>query len=414
MTGSLNAPAKPEFILSHGSGAYVYTTEGRRLLDVILGAGSLLLGHCAPPIVDAVGAQIARGTVFTHVTPPVIELARQVVEAVPGAQKARFMNCGSEAALCALRLVRAYSGKERILKFAGAYHGFGDQVIFNTNYGHPEEWAAAPQATVDTAGVPAGEAGLVLVTPYNDLDRAAEIIGEHHAELAGVFVEPMMRGLAPLPGFLEGIAELARRYHLPLVFDEVGTGFRLAYGGAQAYYGITADLAIFGKALGAGYPIGAITGGDELMSYLDPASPDERRIYSLGSFYGNALVAAAAVANLTELRKPGVYEHLGAYGEGLRHGLKELFGRFGLPIQVMGAGNFAEFFITDEPITDYLSTRRTNLRLKGQWGAELIRHGVFGGAGRFNSCTCHGQLELDLFLGASEESLRALKRAGAF
>ncbi len=414
MTGGLNSPARPTFLFSHGEGAYIYTTDGRRLLDTILGAGVHLLGHGAAPVVEAARAQLERGINFMHPSPPSVELARLVVEAIPGAYQARFFSSGSEAVLCAARLIRAHTGKEKILKFAGSYHGFSDALMYNTNYGHPDAWADAPQATVDSAGIPASQRDLVLVTPYNDIARARQIVRDNHKELAGIFAEPLMRGIEPAPGFLEGIRELATQYHLPLVFDEVGTGFRIAYGGAQEFYGITADLAVFGKALGAGFPIGAIAGSEELMRYLDPASPDERRIYALGSFYGNAMSAAVAVANLNELRKPGTYEHLAAYGAGLRQGLAEIFARYRLPAQITGVASFAELFFMSEPITDYLSTQRSNLRLKGLMGAQLPLHGVWGGGGRYNASVCHGDAELAVMLGAVDESLRAVKAAGGF
>ena len=329
-TAGLNVPPRPGFVLSHGAGAYVYTTEGERLLDVNLGHGSLLLGHCPPSVGEAVKAQVDRGSVFAHVSPPAIELARKIVEVVPCAQKVRLVNSGTEAILLALRLVRAMTGREKVLKFEGAYHGFANALMFNSNYGNPDQWADPPQATADTPGIPACERDLVLVAPYNDIDSTRQIVGAHGAELAAIFVEPVMRGLASGPGFLDGVRELASELHIPLVFDEVITGFRLALGGAQAYYGVTPDLAVFGKGLGAGYAIGAIAGSDETMSFFDPASPDGRRIFALGGFHGNPLSATAALANLTELEKPGVYERFDDYGRRLRDGLADLFGRYGL------------------------------------------------------------------------------------
>jgi glutamate-1-semialdehyde 2,1-aminomutase len=411
-TGGLNMPGKPTHVFSHGKGAYIYTTDGQRFVDMSLGSGTLLLGHCPPPVIAAVRAQLERGTNFSHLSPPTIELARMMVEAIPCAEKVRLFNSGSEALLYALRAVRAFTGKEKFLKFEGAYHGFGDPFMYNTNYGHPSEWVDLPQASLDTAGIPACMRDLVLVAPYNDLGRTRAIIQDRHAELAGIFLEPVMRGIAPASGFMEGVRELATRYHVPLVFDEVITGFRLAYGGAQAYYGVTPDLATFGKGMGAGYPIGAVVGSEELMSVFDPASPDDRRIYALGSFYGNALVAAAAVANLSELGRPGAYERLNGFGDRLRAGLAEIFARFGLPCQMTGAGSTVEFFFMSEPITDYRSTLRSNLRLKGLLGQELPRRQINGGGGRYGASTAHGDTELALMLEAVADSMQAIQKAG--
>jgi glutamate-1-semialdehyde 2,1-aminomutase len=412
-TAGYSVHGPPDIILSHGSGAYVYSTVGDRFMDAALGSASLLLGHCPPAVVTAVREQLERGTVFSPlINVPVVELARLMVEAIPCAKKVRFTNSGSEAALLALRLVRAFSRKDRILKFAGAYHGFADPLLFLTNYGEPEEWPEHPRAIPDTVGMPTSLSSDVLVAPYNDIDRTREIVHEHHSELAAIFVEPVMRGIGSVPGFLEGVRELATQYHVPLVFDEVITGFRVAYGGAQQFYGVTADVAIYGKGLGAGYPIGAVAGKDEIMSFLDPASPDGRRIFALGSLHGNPLCATAAVANLKELKTEGTYYHLNRYGNGLREGLSDLFARYGLHAQMTGAGSIVEFFFTSEPITDYLSAMRSNLRIKSLLGRELPRHGVFGGGGRYTASTCHGDKELAIMLEAVDASLGAIKKTG--
>ena len=413
-TMGYNSPVPPDTILERGEGAYVYSTAGDRFLDVVLGSSSLILGHCPPDVTSAVREQLEHGTAFAGVSPPAIELAGLIVEAVPCAEKVRFTNAGTEAVLLALRLVRAFTGREKILKFEGAYHGFADELLFHTNYGSPDAWPDNPRATPDTPGIPACLADLVLIAPYNDLKRTREIVGRYHGELAAIFVEPLMRGISSAPGYLEGVAELAAEYHVPLVFDEVITGFRLAYGGAQEYYGVTPDLAVYGKGLGAGFCIGAVAGREEIMSYLDPASPDDRRIYALGSFHGNPLSAAAAAANLKALQKPGTYEHLNGYGDRLRDELAHMFARYGLDAQMTGAGSLVEFFFMSEPITDYRSTRRSNLRLKDLIGRQLPRHGVFGGGGRFSASTCHGDAELALMLEAMDASLKEIQKAGEF
>ena len=407
-----NERSRPEFLFTHGRGAYLYTTDGRRLLDLMLGHGSLILGHCPPAVVAAVKAQAELGNTFTHVTQPAIELARMVVEDVPCADKARFVNSGTEGVMLALRLVRAFTGRDKVLKFEGAYHGFADGLLFSTNYGDPDRWPDPPFSDPESLGIPAGQEDLVLVAPYNDLDRTREIVRDNHADLAGIFLETVMRGLAPLPGFMEGVREVATEYGIPLVYDEVGTGFRLALGGAQAYYGVTPDLAVFGKSMGSGYPIGAIAGGDEIMSYLDPASDDDHRIFSLGTYHANAVSAAAAVANLMELRKPGVYEHLNSYGERLRDGLEELFNRYDLTVQMNGDGNIVDWYFTSEPVTDYRSALATNVELKGRLATAIRRHGIFGGGGRLSSSTVHGDAELSLTLEAMDASLADLREAG--
>ena len=411
-TLSQNPDSAPEFLFSHGSGAYVYTTDGRRLLDIMLGHGSLMLGHCPPSVVEAVKAQAERGNTFTHVTQPAIELAKMIVEDVPCADKVRFVNSGTEAVMLALRLVRAYTGKNKVLKFEGAYHGFADELLFSTNYGYPDRWPDYPASDPDSLGIPAGRQDHVLIAPWNDLDRTAEIIRNNLDDLAGIILEPVMRGLSSRPGFMEGMRELATEHNVPLIFDEVGTGFKLALGGAQEYYEVTPDLATFGKGLGSGYPIGAVAGSDEIMSYLDPASPDDERIFSLGSFHGNAVSTAAAVATIKGLREPGIYEHLTSYGNRLRDGLEGMFQRFDLPVQMTGEANTVEWFFTTEPVTDYRSSLATNRGLKDRLSAQMRRHDVFGGGGRLGSSTAHGETELSLTLEAMEASLVSLRDSG--
>ena len=406
-------PARPTYWIERGEGAYVYTSDGRRLLDVVLGSASLLLGHCPAAVSEAVKAQIDRGVIFAHLSAPVIELARLMAEAIPGAQKIRFTNSASEAMLYALRAVRARTGKEKVLKFEGAYHGFPDALLFNTNYGDQSRWREAPIATPDSPGIGASSQGSVLVAPYNDIDQTRAIVSAHHADLAAIVVEPVMRGIASRPGFLEGLRACADAFHLPLVFDETITGFRLAYGGAQEFYGVPADLAVYGKGLGAGYPIGAVAGSDEYMSVFDPESADDVRIYALGSFHGNPLCATAAVHCLRSLRYPSVYRELNGYGDRLRDGLLELFRRYGLVVQMTGVGSIVEFFFGAEPITDYRSITRSTLRYKQLLGDELPNHGVFGGGGRYTSSTCHRRPELEKMLHAVEETLGVLRRRGA-
>ena len=402
----------PGLLFSHGSGAYLQTTDGRRFLDVMLGHGSLLLGHCHPAVVEAVKRQVELGNTFTHVTQPAIRLAEMIVKDVPCADKVRFVNSGTEAVMLALRIARAHTRRDKILKFEGAYHGFADGLMFSTNYGRPDRWPDYPQPDPDTPGIPSGHAQDILVAPWNDIDTTSEIVADNLTELAGIIVEPVMRGLASRPGFLEGVRELATGFRIPLIFDEVGTGFRLALGGAQEYYGVTPDIATFGKGMGSGYPIGAVAGSDELMGHLDPASPDGSRVFSLGSFHGNAVSAAAAVATIERLREPGVYEHLGSYGDRLRDGLEALFRRFDLDVQMTGEANIVEWLFTTGPVTDYRSSLATNRALKDRIGAEMRNHGIFGGGGRLNSSTEHGETELALTLEAMGATLTALRDSG--
>ena len=392
-------------IISHGKGAYIYTHDGRRFLDCILGSASLILGHCNPSVTRAVEEQISRGTNFSTLSEAAIRLAEAVVKAVPCAEKAYFVNSGSEATMYALRLARAYTGREKILKFDGAYHGFHDYLLFNTNYGDPSNWSEYPQPTPDSAGIPETLKSMVLVAPYNDASTTRKIVREYRSELAAIIVEPVMRGLSTNRDFLEETRELANGEETLLIFDETITGFRLALGGAQEFYGVTPDLATYGKALGGGYPIGAVVGREEIMELLNPYTEDPRWIIGIGSSSGNPLSATASLATLKELNRPGVYERLNGYGEELRRRLRELFEEYGLSVQMTGEGSIVDFYFTEGKVENYRDTLKTNLKLKAKFGLEMNNHGIHCGPGRYVSSTCHGKRELELMLDAARSSL---------
>jgi glutamate-1-semialdehyde 2,1-aminomutase len=396
---------RPDFLIERAEGAYAWTTDGRRMLDMVLGSGSVLTGHAHPEVVAAVIAQIARGSNYSHLNPPAVELAGRLVEILPCADRVRFFNSGSEAWVVALRAVRALTGRDRVLKFEGAFHGGNDATLFNTNFGDSSTWAAAPAPTPDSPGTSTGLQAGLLVAPYDDLEATQAIALRYRDELAAILVEPVARGISAGPGFLEGLRDLADELHVPLVFDEVITGFRLALGGAQEFFGVTPDLAVFGKALGSGFPIGVLAGSEQAMAPLDPGSPDGHRVVAEGSTLGNPVSATAALATLDVLSRPGTYEHLHRLGESLGAGLDEAFARRGTSIALTGVGPIIEFYVSDEPVRDYRTAMRTDMRPKAILAAGLPRHDVLGGGGRYNISLAHGDVERDLFLQTVETVL---------
>ncbi len=395
----------PEFIIDRAEGAYAWTTDGDRLLDMVLGFGCTIVGHSHPEVVEAVARRLPMGANYAHLSPPAIELAARLTDIVPCAQRVRFFNSGTEAWTIALRLVRALTGRDRILKLEGGFHGGNDATLFNTNFGDVEYWAPSPEVTPDTPGIPAAAASSLLLAPYDDVAAARAIALAHRHELAAILVEPVQRGIAARPGFLEGMRALADEIGIPLVFDEVITGFRLALGGAQEFYGVTPDLAVLGKGLGSGFPIGALVGSEAAMKPLDPKAPDAQRIVAEGSTLANPISATAALATLDILSRPGTYEHLHGWGTALGDGLRDAFARHGRTIQVTGVGPIVEFFVADRPVHDYLTAMGTDLGPKARLAGGLRGQGVFGGGGRYNVSLAHGDVELSLMLDAVEAVL---------
>ena len=307
-SGVRNPVGTPDaaMVVASARGGRLRDTSGNEYVDYLLGSGPMLLGHAHPAVVDAVSRALERGSSYLLVNEPAIELAERLVELVPCAEAVSFHNSGSEAVFYALRLARAWRGRDKILKFEGAYHGMGDAALMSTQWTRPTD--GPPRAVPDSAGIPASAADDVLVAPFNDLDAVAAILERHHDELAAVLVEPLQRTLAPQPGFLDGLAGLARRYDLVLVFDEVVTGFRLGLGGAQQRYGVTPDLCALGKSLSCGHPFAALCGRSELMALGRPGRDDGRGVLLTGTYSANPISATAALAALRELERPGVYE----------------------------------------------------------------------------------------------------------
>jgi len=399
----------PDFAIDRAEGPWLWTTEGERLLDVVLGSGCVILGHAHPAIVAAMKAQAARGTNFAHVSRPAIELAEEIVTAIPSAEKVRFFNSGTEAMMHALRIVRAHTGRDRVIKLDGAYHGCLDELLVRTSYG-PVTTESGTTLACDSPGTLAAHAERVIVVPYNDLDAMREAAAANRRELAAIIVEPLMRGLGPAPGYLSGVREIADSEGVPLVFDEVITGFRLARGGAQEFYGVDADLTVLGKGLGAGAPMGAVAGSETLMAWLQTGRPDGKRILGEGSSYGNALAAAAALAQMRELARPGTYEHLHGMGRHLADRLGEQFSQHRLVPRFVSAGPVIEFYFGEGPFLDYASAQASDQRVKRALAQGLRSRGVFGGGGRYYVSLAHGEAEIDVLVSAVEDVLRELAR----
>ena len=292
-----------DVVIREGRGGRVWDESGREYVDFLLGSGPMLVGHAHPEVTAAAQARVAQGTTFFANNRYGIELAEAIVDAVPCAEQVRFVSTGSEADLYAMRAARAFRKRDKILKFEGGYHGMSDYSLMSLAPKRPGNF---PQPIPDSAGIPRSLRDEILVAPFNDLEVVAGLVREHKDELAGVIVEPFQRIIPPAPGFLEGLRKITAENGVVLIFDEVVTGFRLAYGGAQEYYGVVPDLCTLGKVIGGGFPLAAIAGRAEIMAHFDrSAVGDDGFLMQVGTLSGNPVAAAAGLATLEILQAAG-------------------------------------------------------------------------------------------------------------
>jgi glutamate-1-semialdehyde 2,1-aminomutase len=359
---------REEIVISHGAGSRVFDTKGREYVDFLLGSGPLILGHAPPSVTKAVAQQLARGSTFYAATPAALILAQEVCRAVPCAERIVYAMTGSDAITMAIRVARAHTGRRLLLAFEGAYHGWHDSVL----QGRAGEGTSASLAT----GISPATAAELVVAGFNDLSSVRDLLERYGEDVAAVLVEPIHRYIPPAPGFLDGLRELTRRCGAVLIFDEVVTSFRLAYGGAQEYYGVVPDLAAVGKALGGGYPIAALCGRAKLFEACGGPESGARVRFG-GTFNGYAIGVAAALATLEELRREGVYPQLHALGRKARTRLAEVFARHAEPCQVLGEGPMLGLVFQAEPVTDYRSSRRGDAERARRFRAALLEAGIF-------------------------------------
>ena len=396
------------FVVKRGRGSRVWDVSGREYIDYLLGSGPMILGHAHPAVVAAVREQLEHGTTFFLVNEPIIALADELCRAVRCAEQVRFTSTGTEATFFALRAARAFRGRDRIMKFEGGYHGSHDYALMSSS---PRSPKAFPAATPDSAGIPHVIEGEVLIAPYNDLATVEALLAVHADTLAAVIVEPFQRLIPPRPGFLAGLRALTARHGIPLVFDEVVTGFRFAYGGAQEHYGVVPDLAALGKIIGGGFPLAAVCGREDIMRAFDPRLDGAGDyVAQVGTLNGNPIAAAAGLATLAELRKPGAYARLHGLGRALRDGLADLVGRSGLPAQVIGETTVFDVVFTDQPVTDYRALLTADGALLKAFNAACVTHGVLKGQQKLYVSLAHTDEDVAQTLEVFEAALAALPR----
>ena len=405
-------PRDLSFVVDRGEGSKIYDTAGRCFIDYVMGSGPLLLGHAHPAVVRAVQEQAAKGSTYHWLSVPTIRLAEQMCQAIPCAEKVRFVSTGTEATLFAMRMARVFMHREKILKFEGGFHGLHDYAMLsNIRAGE----APFPIATPDVGGIPRGAAESVLVAPFNDLAATEGILAEHADDLAAVIVEPLQRVIRPQPGFLAGLRELTRRYGVLLIFDEIVTGFRLAFGGAQEFYQVVPDLATYGKALTCGFPLAAICGRSDVMETADPVRKGTLDYACIsGTLSGNPLACAAGLVALAELARPHIYMRLSKLGQRLRDGMAEIAAVRDRPFQALGEGPIAQpvFIESSLPVLKESDLKQADGKRAVQLGLELIRRGIFvvPGAKMYLSLA-HTDADIDQTLIAFADALEATKRS---
>ncbi len=373
--GEFNLPPELTLVINRGQGCRLWDSEGREYLDFTMGWGSSLVGHARPEVTQAVTRQAGLGANFAYVTENALLLAEEIVRLSPACERLRFCASGTEATMYCQRLARAFTGRAKILKFEGAYHGANEVGVTSL---FPHELKAFPEPDPSSAGIRPLVEDHVLVAPFNDLETTRAIVEANAAELAGVIVEPLQRCMPPVDGFLEGLRELTGAHGALLMYDEVVTGFRLAYGGAQAYYGVVPDLVAYGKALGGGYPIGAFGARAEIMDMVrEDRLGSETYVWMASTLGGNPISTAAARAALGVFAEAGTYEHLHRLGHYLRDGMRRILEGRGETAQVIGDGPVAQVVFSNQPVRDYRSTRRGDAARGRALMLGLIERGVF-------------------------------------
>lgn len=393
-------------VIRRGEGGRVWDVSGNEYVDYLLGSGPMLIGHCHPEVLAAVEEQTPKGSTFFANNEQGILLAEDVVDAIACADKVRYVSSGSEATFYAMRAARAFRKKDKILKFEGGFHGMNDYALMSMA---PKTGGNFPQAVPDSAGIPQHIQQEVLIAPFNDADAAAALIREHKDELAAVIVEAFQRLIPPAPGFLETLREVTKETGVVLIFDEVVTGFRFAYGGAQEYYGVVPDMCSLGKVVGGGYPLACIAGSEEIMAHFDASKVSEDSfLQQIGTLSGNPVAAAAGRATLRVLREPGTYDRLHATGRKLMEGITELLQKTGTKAQVVGEPPLFDVFFTEDDVRDYRTLTRVDAAAQAKFNQGICARGVLKGGNKYYISLAHTEDDIAHTLNAVEESLAEL------
>jgi glutamate-1-semialdehyde 2,1-aminomutase len=416
LVGGVNSPVRafkavggtPRFI-NRARGSKIWDEDGNAYIDYVCSWGALILGSAHPKVVAAVRASVTRGTSYGAPTRREIELANLIIEAMPSIEKIRLVNSGTEATMSSLRVARAFTKRDRILKFEGCYHGHSDSLLVKSGSG------MATFGTPDSAGVTKAATSDTIVAPYNNLESAKRIFEEHSEEIAAVIVEPIAANMGlvpPKPNFLQGLRDLTKRVGSLLIFDEVITGFRASIGGAQKLYGIQPDLTCLGKIIGGGLPVGAYGGADEIMQLVAPTGP----VYQAGTLSGNPLATSAGIATLREVKRHGFYERLEQRSTQLRNGIAAEAEVAHVNLQLNQVGSMLGLFFTNEPVINYATAKSSDTRAYTTVFNSMLEQGVYLPPSAFETIflsTAHTQHDISKTIKAAAKAFRHVGAHGS-
>jgi glutamate-1-semialdehyde 2,1-aminomutase len=406
MPGGVSSPVRAfksvgghPIVFDRVKGAYAWDVDGNRYIDYVGSWGPAICGHAHPEVIAALHEALEKGTSFGAPCELENHLAQLVIDAVPSVEMVRFVNSGTEACMAVLRLMRAFTGREKVIKFEGCYHGHADMFLVKAGSG------VATLGLPDSPGVPRSVTANTLTAPYNCLESVKELFAEHSGEIAGVILEPVVGNagfITPEPGFLEGLRELTKEHGALLVFDEVMTGFRISYGGAQAKFGITPDLTTLGKVIGGGLPVGAYGGRADIMGMVAPAGP----MYQAGTLSGNPLAMTAGIKTLELLKQPGTYERLEAITQRLSSGLQEAARQAGVPICGGSISGMFGFFLCPGPVRNFEEAKTTDSARFAKLHRAMLERGVYLAPSSFEAgftSLAHSDADIDATLTAFRE-----------
>ena len=370
-----------DFVIREGKGSRVWDEDGNEYIDFLIGSGPMILGHCHPEVVEAVQEQITKGFTFFANNARGIELAEEICGAVACADQIRFVSTGSEADMYAMRLARAHTGRDKILKFEGGYHGMSAEGQMSLS---PTKMMNFPVAVPDSAGIPEAVRDEMLVAPFNDIDFFRSLMAERGDEIAAVIVEPMQRIIPPAPGFLEVLREECTKYGAVLIFDEVVTGFRFAYGGAQEVYGVTPDVCTLGKIIGGGFPLAVIAGKSDIMAHFDASKVGkDKSLMQIGTLSGNPVASVAGLKTMEILRRDGQYERLRAVGQTIIDAIDQHLDAAGHAHHVAGVPVLFDIVFAEGPVRNYRDVQKGDTDKLMRFNALLREQGIFKSPTKF-------------------------------